>query len=448
MWGVLLESRQRFKELIEIASDFIWETGPDGAFAFVSPRGALGYSAQELIGRRAVEFVSSQADDAALFPFTARRSLDNVEVWFRRMDGRSACMDISCVPILDSSGSWAGARGVCRDVTEARQREAALARARTQEQLFSYILRAINEHSLPQQMLAKTATAAARGLEANCCRIFRYHPEHRFTMAAEFGETSPQIDFEAALSRIESMPVHEWKVAEEHSILAIATHHAEQLNGAICLWRSKGEDAWSTDDHALLLLIAQQIGIVLEQIANKERLEYLSRTDPLTGLLNRRVFYEELDRRLAYTARTGRNGVLCYVDLDNFKCANDIHGHQHGDSALKAIARLLEENCRVNDLVARLGGDEFALWLDDTDKAGAERKAEALAELSAVLTAYSGAPDRPLGLSIGIAIHDPARGEDLKAIMDRADAAMYAVKRRGKGGFEVAAPWVDTNPTD
>ena len=125
-----------------------------------------------------------------------------------------------------------------------------------------------------------------------------------------------------------------------------------------------------------------------------------------------------------------------YVDLDNFKPVNDVHGHAQGDLVLKKLAGLLTDNSRAGDIPARFGGDEFALWLEETDETSAVAKANALLSASAGLRRFSGAAARPLGISIGIAISDPAaEAEDLKALIARADEAMYRAKRAGKGGY-------------
>jgi diguanylate cyclase (GGDEF)-like protein len=168
----------------------------------------------------------------------------------------------------------------------------------------------------------------------------------------------------------------------------------------------------------------------------------LSRTDGLTGLLNRRAFNDELRARIGRGGEVSAPGALFFIDLDNFKPVNDILGHQKGDEALQAVARMLAEKTRPGDLVARLGGDEFALWLERTENHTAEGRAQELLRDSSVLDEYSGDPERPLGLSLGIAVHQPASEESLDALTLRADEAMYQVKHNGKSGFEIAPPAV------
>ncbi|WP_157999527.1 PAS domain S-box protein, partial [Nitrospirillum viridazoti] len=94
----LTESRQRYKDLVEISSDFAWETGPDGRFAFVSPAGAIGYRPDDLVGRHPNDFLLPEFDDG-LSPFEARDAIERVEVWLRAADGRPACLISSALPL-------------------------------------------------------------------------------------------------------------------------------------------------------------------------------------------------------------------------------------------------------------------------------------------------------------------------------------------------------------
>src|SRR3954464_235029 len=98
-----------------------------------------------------------------------------------------------------------------------------------------------------------------------------------------------------------------------------------------------------------------------------ERERDLSRTDALTGLLNRRAFIEALDRERARHQRFPRPLTLAYLDLDNFKGINDSHGHAAGDALLRAVAQGMENSVRDVDSVGRLGGDEFAILMPETD---------------------------------------------------------------------------------
>ena len=190
------------------------------------------------------------------------------------------------------------------------------------------------------------------------------------------------------------------------TLLAKATRFTGERRGVLCVWRAGRTGPWDQSDRYLLGEIAAQIGLAGRQLARQEELEELSSTDALTGLLNRRSFIQELQKR--YGQRPDRRGgaALFFIDLDNFKQVNDRHGHQQGDLALVALSRILREQTRGRDLVARLGGDEFALFIEDITPAAAEHKGNELLRAGVELEAYSGGADAPLGFSVGIAACD------------------------------------------
>lgn len=436
----LIESRQRYKDLVESSSDFAWEVGADGRFAFVSPRGALGYRAEDLVGERPEVFVEAP-DDYAPLPFLADHPMETVEMWMRRADGTSACVVTNCLPLVAADGAWRGARGVCRDITGERDREALLARARHREQLLNYIVGTIRDEVEPADMLTAAAEATSRSLGARGSGVFRRVGKAAFTVAATYGVA---IDDEAMDDRIGRLDGDAGAVELDvggRPVLAAATHYRQQVNGAVFLWRDAGGSAWSDDDRALLADVAGQLGIANEQINNHERILKLSRTDGLTGLLNRRAFFEdEVPRRISRLNHDGGHAALLYLDLDNLKRVNDVHGHQRGDEAIVFFRDMLLEHTRPRDAAARFGGDEFALLLDRIPAAAAEERVRDLMARSVELQQFSGDDDRPMGLSVGVAFYDPATGESIDELVARADAAMYAVKRAGKGGYRIAEP--------
>lgn len=160
------------------------------------------------------------------------------------------------------------------------------------------------------------------------------------------------------------------------------------------------------------------------------REEGLARTDPLTGLPNRRAFREELSGLLSRSRRSGQPMAVLWLDLDNFKQLNDRYGHEAGDQALRAVAELLHRALRLEDAVARLGGDEFAAVLLGLSPADAEAAGLRLRDgVAALGLAW---PEARLGASVGVAwIARPP--EDAVSLLREADAAMYQGKALGKG---------------
>ncbi len=424
----LVESRQRFRDLVDISSDFAWETGMNGRFAYVSPEGALGYAAEALVGQDPDELLKD-GDAVTRSPFQARRAVNRAELWLRRADGKDACVVAWARPLLDEKGEWRGTRGLCREVTEARNREAALARARTREQLLEHIVRTMRDEVEPDRMLAIAATAIANAIGADGCRLYRQDIEGRLVMAAEYGAVATDFDAAAFLAekgaRTDAMPI-----GPDGRGLAISARSRDGADGAVVIWRSADRDAWNEDDRRLIEAVGAQIGVAYLHTAYLERLKTQAERDGMTKLLNRRAMIERLTALFAEPG--GGRGALLYIDIDNFKSVNDVHGHQRGDAVLTEVTALLRETTGPMDLRGRIGGDEFVVWLLDADPGRAEAVARAMAERGRGLAVHSSSPDRPAGLSVGVAIRPPGSAEGIEALVERADQAMYRAKASGR----------------
>lgn len=150
--------------------------------------------------------------------------------------------------------------------------------------------------------------------------------------------------------------------------------------------------------------------------------------DPLTGLPNRVLFEDRLEHGLAQAKRHDRILAVMFLDLDDFKAINDVHGHDVGDAVLKVIADRLTEHAREDDTVSRFGGDEFLYLLTEIDGGqDAMPVAQAIADAIQLPVEVSiGA--LKIGVSIGIAIF-PKDGTSVSALIKSADTAMYKAKR-------------------
>ncbi|MBT5037934.1 MAG: diguanylate cyclase [Rhodospirillaceae bacterium] len=436
----LVESRKRYKELIECSSDFVWEADSDGRFAFVTSLGALGYTSDMLVGRSARSMVDRRNPVPEPFPFETRQPVDRAEVWLRDSSGEPACLLVSSVPMFSQDKEHLGARGVCRDVTEERRRDEALAKIRVREALFATMVRTIRDEEDPERMLNTAARVLAEGFSALACVIFRADAENKLREAASFGQmpgaSLAQLldELESGVSDVELSPA-----SDEVRAMACPTRYQSQRNGVICISRADRR-RWSTDERALLAGVAERVGIAIQQADAKEELIALSRTDSLTGLYNRRAFVESVEQIIEARSKSGHRAALIYVDLNNFKSVNDTFGHIQGDAALKAAAQLMADSAQADDLVGRIGGDEFALWLEVEDQAEAEKRAADLAELSQGLSEYSKDLPAPFGMAIGIALFEPDSDEEIDELFARADHAMYAAKRDAEQKFILAPP--------
>jgi diguanylate cyclase (GGDEF)-like protein len=171
---------------------------------------------------------------------------------------------------------------------------------------------------------------------------------------------------------------------------------------------------------------------VLEQTGRIAYLEQLATTDELTQLANRRGFEQELNRALSRAERHGEEGVLVYVDLDDFKPVNDTHGHAAGDAVLCQVASVLRENIREMDVVGRLGGDEFAIILTGTSREDGLVRAESLNQ---VLNQASVLWNRErIEISASFGMQGFVGGDNAAALMASADQAMYTIKQLNVSG--------------
>ena len=163
--------------------------------------------------------------------------------------------------------------------------------------------------------------------------------------------------------------------------------------------------------------------------------EASARTDALTGLDNRRAFYERLEQVTALARRHAHPITIAYLDLDNFKSVNDLLGHRRGDDLLRTVAQTLRTALRMSDRAARVGGDEFVVCLPETGEAGAR---VVLNRVFESLTAAIHAPGCSVSVSIGAVAWSkpPATVENM---MLAADELMYDVKRAGKNGVRIIA---------
>ncbi|RZS57092.1 sensor domain-containing diguanylate cyclase [Sphaerotilus mobilis] len=170
------------------------------------------------------------------------------------------------------------------------------------------------------------------------------------------------------------------------------------------------------------------------------QLEQLARTDPLTGLGNRRDFEERALHELQRARRLDRPLAVLMLDVDRFKQVNDLHGHAVGDQVLQGVAQACRAQLRDIDLLARLGGEEFAVLLPETWQTEAVDVAERLrASIATQAVTLPSGLMVPCTVSIGVASRETA--DDVVAtILSRADQALYAAKRAGRNRVMVFEP--------
>jgi diguanylate cyclase (GGDEF)-like protein len=166
--------------------------------------------------------------------------------------------------------------------------------------------------------------------------------------------------------------------------------------------------------------------LALRRALRRER--ELARTDELTGMENRRAFYELTDREIRRVARYGKAFTVACFDIDDFKAVNDRYGHAAGDAVLRLAADTAKQTIRASDAVARLGGDEFAILLHETTPAASETVIRKLRMAIQRLVQVNG---RRMTVSFG-AVTCLEAPDTVQALVGAADQLLYAAKRAGK----------------
>ncbi len=163
----------------------------------------------------------------------------------------------------------------------------------------------------------------------------------------------------------------------------------------------------------------------------EEKLIYLAYHDALTGLHNRKAFYEHLKSTLIHAGRYGTQVTLLYMDIDEFKTVNDTLGHEAGDLLLQEISRRLKACLRKTDFLSRIGGDEFTLVVDNPQGVNLDAFAGKIVETTSAPYTIKGTTVNYISSSIGISIF-PRDAGDVDSLIEKADAAMYRAKNSKK----------------
>ncbi len=436
----LLDSRQRWRDLVLTAADFVYETDAWGRFVFVMPDPTLGWSAATLIGQPAELLLAGGIVANGFNPFGVTTPVRRRRAWLQRADGGTIMLALSAAPLLDAEGRIAGTRGMGVDWSEFDDFAARVAAALRRGEVLDHILWRMGQEVLAPRMMQSALDALTNALGAEGAAVIDVCGGATALVAHRAGGGADEVLAEATALLATAGDPAVASAKGGRPILVAACRTRFGADAGVALWRSPGSRGWDNEDRLLIHAAAGLIRMVLEHEAIQQEMARQARTDPLTGLLNRRAFLEEMARRIDRLDREDQPGTLLFADLDCFKPVNDRLGHEVGDQVLVRTAGILRNTVRPSDLVARLGGDEFALWLDGADHMTAAERAEHLcAEVPRELREITADGGPSPTMSIGIATRAAGSKEPVDSLMRRADQAMYEVKRSGRGHWQVAA---------
>ncbi len=456
--AALTASRELYRDLVACSSDFAWETDVQGAFVYVSRRGALGYKASKLNGVEASSMLLDRVEESptaqGTSPFTTADQIEDQEVRLAGKNRSEFRMLISATPLYSRKGVWRGARGVGHDITALRAKETEVARAALLEEAVAAVVGAMRNEVDPGATLLAAATATLHAIGAQVCWLHRIGPAKKFDederlivqtkshQSSEPGAKTPALPKpkallsylnEAAAKKDRRLGVY----VEKWNFLSVLTEYQGDVNGALTIGKPFKDGPWDDEAANLLQNIGLHTGIAVAQVGYIENLSELSRKDSLTGALNRRAFMLEVEKRHAQHIRHGREASFLFIDIDKFKNINDKGGHLEGDRILTEVATMLSAHVRQGDFVVRFGGDEFGVWLEKTSQANAEIKIAKFFDLKnkiRVCKPLSG----QVGLSVGLATLDPNSNESLDGLIARADQALYEAKESGRDTWRAA----------
>jgi diguanylate cyclase (GGDEF)-like protein len=436
----LLDSRQRWRDLVTMAADLAFETDQHGRLVFVAPDPALGWAAETLIGQPAELLLDGGTNSNGFNPFRVTVPVARRRAWLKRADGIAVMLAFSAAPLLDSEKRIVGTRGIGVDWTEYDDHQGRVAAALRRGEVLDHILWRMSQEVLAPRMMRGALDALANALGAEGAAVIDEGAATvEAVLAHQAGGGGTQVLATAAALLADANTPTETIAPDGRPILVAACHTRFGARAGLALWRSPDSRSWDHEDKLLIASAANIVRMVLEHEAIQQEMARQARTDPLTGLLNRRAFLEEMARHIDRLDRADQPGTLIFADLDYFKPINDRLGHDAGDQVLVCTARLLRDTVRPTDLVARLGGDEFALWLNGADDLTAAERAEQLRlKAPGALREIAGDVEPGPSISIGIATREAGSGEPIDNLLRRADMAMYEVKRTGRGHWRVS----------
>ncbi|HEX8065484.1 MAG TPA: diguanylate cyclase [Thermoleophilaceae bacterium] len=307
---------------------------------------------------------------------------------------------------LAREGAVIAGMAVAHDVTARRRAESSLARAEAR-------FRSAFDHA-PIGM--GISSPDGRWLQVNdaLCQIVG-HSEAELLGSSWQDITYPE-DLPAGRDRVERLLAGEVERYETEKRFFTANGHIVWAH----VFQSATRDAAGRPLHLI-----SHVFDVSDRKRLEGELQVRADSDPLTGLMNRRRFEEELHQQVGRCRRYGERAAVLLLDVDRLKEVNDRCGHRTGDQVIKLVARAARERARETDAVARIGGDEFAILLPSVDVQTARRIADEIAERIDAAPAIEGVT---VGVSVGIAPLDASVPSGEEALAS-ADAEMYARKR-------------------
>ena len=399
---------EAYRLLFERVDNMVCTLDLEGRFTSINRAGEAltGYTADELVGRLAIEVIAPEHREDAMRQY-ARRVLGEAgesveESMLLSRDGTRVPIQIASTRFAHE-GAPAGVLAVVHDLTDRL-------RAAENESRFRGSFEAA-----ASGMALVAPDGSFLEVNASLCEMVGYAADE--LVERTFQDITHPDDLEADLDNVHRM------LRGEITSYQMTKRYFNRSGDIV--WVLLSVSLVRAADGAPRYFVSQ-IQDISEQKRTAERLTELTLRDPLTGLANRVLFADRLSHAVERSRQTRERIAVLFIDLDRFKSVNDNFGHAAGDELLRQAAERMRGAVRPADTVARLGGDEFTVLCEDLN---------AVNEASWVADRVSAALERPfdlfgsrttIGVSIGVAVADA--DDTAEALLDKADAAMYRAK--------------------
>ncbi|MBF8176716.1 EAL domain-containing protein [Herminiimonas contaminans] len=328
-----------------------------------------------------------------------------------------------------SHDTWDILEGFIQDVTERKQADEALREAeRRYRSIFENAIEGIYQSTPNDGYLAVNPALA---------RMYGYDSPQQLISTLRDIDHQVYVDPQRRL---------EFKrLMSKHGVVTNFESRVHRRNGEI-IWISENARSVYNSD-GTLLFFEGTVEAITERKLHEAEIQFQATHDALTGLPNRTLLYDRMQRAVLHSQRYGNLTAIAFLDLDQFKFINDSLGHQVGDELLKITAQRLTSCLRESDTVARQGGDEFVLLLTDqpNEEAITHTMQRVLHEVSQPWKAND--LEFQITCSIGVTLC-PDDGRDAETLLKNADSAMYKAKELGRNNFQYFSAEMNTSVTD
>ncbi len=408
------ESERDLRGILDDLQDTYYRTDSSGIItrASRSVEQLLGYTAEEMLGRKLADSYFSQADRET---FLARMQANGGHIVggesrLRHRDGHEVWVRTTAHFIRDAAGNVVGVEGTTRDNTRQRRAEEELR------------LAAAVFESSGEAIMITDAEGRIISVNQAFSRVTGY-------VAADVTGRNASLLASGRHSR------------EFFSEMWRSVLETGYWNGEIWNRRRNGEifPEWLSvssvrDADGRITHLVGTFSDISERKAAEAKIAFLAHHDPLTGLPNRLLLKDRMQQAMVHAERSGNKVALLFVDLDRFKAVNDSFGHPAGDALLRDAAQRLLACVRDSDTISRHGGDEFLVVL--TDLQNSEVPAQIAGKIMAALCEpfHIEADEATISASVGIAVY-PEDGTGFDELLKKADTAMYHAKESGRNAF-------------